>query len=126
MRVSSFLCLFFDCFVSTSFAKPLVAVSDQAIQSDLNDVRQPSQSPDLNLVSPVRSSVLNTSLSKDAVINCDGDEYGFNPDVNDCTSAVSHQSPGLTRLRFGPRGSVSVDKLVHLPYRLMGGLWPQR
>ena len=126
MRVSSFTCLILSCFASPLFAKPLVAVSDQAIQSDLNAVRQPSQSSNLNLVSTVKSSVLNTSLSKDAVINCDGDEYGFDPDVNDCTSAVAHQSPGRTQLRFGLRDSVSAEKFFPLPYRLMGGSWSQR
>ena len=122
MRVSSFMCLFLCCFVSTNFAKPLVAVSDQTLQSDPNDDRQPSQSPNLNLVSPLTSISLNTSLSKDAVIKCDGDEYGFNPDVNDCANALAHQSPGRARLRFGQRGSVSADKYFALPYRLMGGL----
>ena len=126
MRVSSFTCLFCCCFVSTLLAKPLVAVSDQTLQSDLNDVRQPSQSPNLNLDPPGTPLVLNTSLSKDAIIKCDGDEYGFNPDVNDCTSALAHQSPGRTRLRFGQRGSVSAEKYFALPYRLMGGSWPQR
>ena len=125
MRVSSFTCLFCCSFVSPLFAKPLVAVSDQTLQSDLNDVRQPSQSPNLNLVSPVTPSVLNTSLSKDATIKCDGDEYGFNPDVDDCTSALARQSPGRTRLRFGQRGSVSTEEFFPLPYRLMGGLWPR-
>ena len=117
---------FVCCFASTLVAKPLGAVSDQTLQSDLNGVRQPSQSPDLNLVSPETPFVLNTSLSKDATIKCDGDEYGFNPDVNDCTSALAHQSPGRTRLRFGQRGSFSTDEYVALPYRLMGGSWPQR
>ena len=122
MRVSSFMCLFLCSFVSTSFAKPLVAVSDQTLQSDVDDDGQPSQSPNLNLVSPLTSFSLNTSLSKDAVIKCDGEEYGFNPDVNDCTSALAHQSAGRTRLRFGQRGSISADKYFALPYRLMGGL----
>ena len=126
MKVSSFTCLLLSCFASPLLAKPLVAVSDQSLQSDVNDVRQPPQSPNLNLVSPKTSSVLNTSLSKDAVINCDGDEYGFNPDVNDCTNAVAHQAPGRTHLRFGLRGSVSAEKFFPLPYRLMGGLWSQR
>ena len=116
------MCLFFSCFASTFLAKPLVAASDQTLQSDLKGLRQPSQSPNLNFISPVTSSVLNTSVSKDAIIRCDGDEYGFSPNVDDCTSALARQLPGRARFRVGRRGSTSTEKFFPLPYRLMGGL----
>ena len=54
-------------------------------------------------------------------IRCDGEEYGFKPDIDDCISALQHQLVGREQASFGRRGSFSSEKVIPLPYRLMGG-----
>ena len=60
-------------------------------------------------------------MPNDMSIRCDGSEYGFKPDVHDCTSALSRQKVGRTQVRLGQRGSISSEDYLPLPYRLMGG-----
>ncbi|CAF9911481.1 MAG: hypothetical protein ALECFALPRED_007335 [Alectoria fallacina] len=105
---------------STVFAKPLQAVDDQTLQADPDDLRLPSQSSNLPLTSNATSPLVNTSVSLDVSIECDGDEYGFKPDVDDCTNALGRQLVGREQIRFGQRGSISSEKFFPLPYRLMG------
>lgn len=123
---STFLYPLIACFSSTVFAKPLQAVDDQTLQADPDDLRLPSQSSNLPLTSNATSPLVNTSVSLDVSIECDGDEYGFKPDVDDCTNALGRQLVGREQIRFGQRGSISSEKFFPLPYRLMGSKWPSR
>lgn len=114
------------CFSSTVLAKPLQAVDDQTVQADPDDLRLPSQSSSLPLTSNATSSLVNTSVSFDVSIKCDGDEYGFKPNVDDCTNALNRQLVGREQIIFGQRGSISSEKFFPLPYRLMGSKWLSR
>ena len=110
------------CFSCALLAKPLLDVNDQTLQTDLGDLRPPSNPPStlftFNGTSPsVAATVLN-----DLSIRCDGDKYGFKPDIRDCTSALQHQVVGPRQLKFGQRGSISETDFLPLPYRLMGGM----
>ncbi|CAD6587744.1 MAG: hypothetical protein ASARMPRED_003241 [Alectoria sarmentosa] len=116
----AFAIFIWDSSHSTVLAKPLQAVDDQTVQADPDDLRLPSQSSNLPLASNVTSSLVNTSVSFDASIRCDGDEYGFKPNVDDCTNALSRQLVGGEQIKFGQRGSISSEKFFPLPYRLMG------
>ena len=124
-----FLQLSYPLFVSLSFtilAKPLQASDDQTFQSDLSDLRLSSQSSSQPLNSNATSSLLNESMPNDLSINCNGEAYGFEPDIEDCTNLLSRQEVGRTLIKFGQRGSISPQKFFPLPYRIMGGMWPFR
>lgn len=115
------------CPISTAFAKPLQTLNDQPLQPDLGDLHLPSLLSSMPYSSNTTWSSLNTSVSNALSIKCDGEEYGFNPDVRDCTNALMRQLVGREQVRFGQRDSVSSEKFLPLPYRLMGGMWlPQR
>lgn len=61
-------------------------------------------------------------MSNDLSIKCDGEAYGFKPDIEDCTSALRRQLVGRAQINFGQRGSISLQEFSPLPYRLMGGM----
>ena len=106
---------------STVLAKPFEVVNAQSLQSDLGNLRLPSQPLDVLSTPNATSSFVNTSVPNEISIKCDGGQYGFKPDVGDCTSALRHQLTGRAQIKFGQRGSVSLEKYFPLPYRLMGG-----
>lgn len=108
------------CPISTAFAKPLQTLNDQPLQPDLGDLHLPSLLSSMPYSSNTTWSSLNTSVSNALSIKCDGEEYGFNPDVRDCTNALMRQLVGREQVRFGQRDSVSSEKFLPLPYRLMG------
>ncbi len=120
--LSTLMYALFACFSPTLLAKPLQAVNDQTLQSDIGDLRLPSQLPNVLSNSNASLSLVNGSLSKEIDTKCDGKQYGFKPDVEDCASALRYQLVGRDRIKFGPRGSTSSEGFVSLPYRLMGGM----
>lgn len=81
-------------FSSTILATPLEAVDDQTLLPDLGDLRLPSQTLNPSFTSNTITSLLNTSVSNDISIQSDSKEYGFNHDVDNCTSALLHQLVG--------------------------------
>lgn len=105
------------CLSSTLLAKPLQATD---LQADQDDFRLPSQSSYPPVTSNASLAPLNVSTLNDISIECDGEKYGFKPDVEDCTSAIQHLQIGGKRIKFAQRGSVGSEGYVHLPYRLMG------
>ena len=109
--------------ISTVFAKPSRVVDDQTLQSDLRDLHLPSLPSSMPSSSNATLSSLNATVSNSLSIECNGKEYGFNPDVADCTAALRRQLVGSDQVRFGQRGSISSEKFLPLPYRLMGGMW---
>ena len=102
------------CFSCTIFAKPLQIVNDPG------DLRQPSH-PSSRLSGFNATSSVDVSVSNDMSIRCDGSEYGFKPDLSDCESALQHQLVGREQVHFAQRGTPSSEKIIPLPYRLMGG-----
>ena len=102
------------CFSCTLLAKPVQSVND------LGDLRQPSH-PSSLLSAFNATSLVNVSVSNDMSIRCDGEVYGFKPDINDCISVLQHQLVGREQASFGRRGSFRSEKTIPLPYRLMGG-----
>lgn len=102
------------CFSCTLLAKPVQSVND------LGDLRQPSH-PSSLLSAFNATSLVNVSVSNDMSIRCDGEVYGFKPDINDCMSALQHHQIGREQASFGRRGSFRSEKTIPLPYRMMGG-----
>lgn len=119
-------CPLFVSFSSTILAKPLRAANDQTLQSNFGDRHLPSQPSDQPLTTNVISTLINVSASNDLSVTCNGEVYGFKPDIEDCTSALRRQRVGRAHISFGKRGSSRPDKFIALPYRLMGGMWPRR
>ena len=115
IMLSRLICPLLACFSGTLLAKPLQDVDDQTLETDLGDLHLPSTS------NASLSSAAGTG-SNDMSVKCDGNKYGFKPDVHDCTTALQRQAEGSERIRFGQRNSTSEDYFFHLPYRLMGGM----
>lgn len=106
------------CFSCGLLAKAVGHVNDPTPESHRRDLRLPSQPSGLLHTFNATSSA---SMPNDMSIRCNGNEYGFKPDVEDCTNALDRQMIGRTKIKFGQRGSISSERFVHLPYRLMGG-----
>lgn len=124
MMMLTLMCILFACLSSTLVANPLQIVNDQTLQTDLGDLRLPSQSSNIPVAFNTTSSLLNTSESNELSIKCNGEKYGFKPDMDDCTSMLRHQLVGRTVVRFGNRTNIQSDTVINLPYRLMGGKYP--
>ena len=95
---------------------------DEILQSNSGDLGLPSQPSSTLPLSNVTSLLLNTSVSKTVSVNCDGEQYGFKPDIHDCISILPLLPSGRDQVNFGPRGSGSSANFFPLPYRLMGGM----
>ena len=74
------------------------------------------------------SSTQNASLLNGTTIEnirCHGIRYGFNPNVDDCMSAIRHIERGWQIVSFADRKHLPNPEAFPLPYRLMGGEQPQ-
>lgn len=74
------------------------------------------------------SSTKNASLLNATTIGnirCHGIRYGFNPNVDDCMSAIRHIGRGWQIVSFADRKHLPNPEAFPLPYRLMGGEQPQ-
>ena len=58
-------------------------------------------------------------------IECDGQKYGFNPDVPDCQNARTFYKRSAQLFTYGERHSGHGAGVFPLPFRLMGGQLPQ-
>ena len=109
------------CFSCALLAKAVGYVNDPTPESRISDLRQPSNPSSLLSTFNATSSLGDASVPNVESVRCDGSEYGFKPDVEDCASALTRQMVGRTQIKFGQRGSISSERFLHLPYRLMGG-----
>lgn len=99
-----------------TFASTLQSTSDQAIQ-----LSPPNSLSLANLSSDDAATPLNAS-SNAIQVQCDGEKYGFNPDVEDCQNAKSYYKRSSKLFTFGERHSGHAIDVFPLPYRLMGGM----
>lgn len=76
----------------------------------------------LKPVSPSNASIspLNASPENGFNVRCDGEKYGYNPDIRDCEDAREYLIPDATIWTFGERHTGLPDKILPLPYRVMG------
>ena len=110
------------CFSCALLAKAVGSVNDPTPESHLSDLPLPSNPSSLLSTFNATSSLIDASVPNDMSTTCNGSEYGFKPDVQDCTSALSRQMVGRTQVTLRQRGSISSEEYLHLPYRLMGGM----
>ena len=103
-----------------------------AFASTLQDTSDQTTSDHTLTLSPLNSlSSANTSneaaqlfnASSNAIqVHCDGEKYGFNPDVADCQNARSYYKRSSQLFTYGERHSGHGINVFPLPYRLMGGM----
>ena len=63
--------------------------------------------------------------SNELEIECDGQKYGFNPNVPDCQNARTLYKRSARLFTYGERHSGHGVDVFPLPFRLMGGELPQ-
>lgn len=78
-----------------------------------------------NLVKPSilsNASITTLVTSEDNTFNirCDGETYGYNPNILDCESAKEYLHPDPKMWIFGERHTGLPEDIVPLPYRIMG------
>ena len=100
--------------VALTFALPPSIHQDQRIQlSPLQQLLPVNISKD--------DGAINLNASNDLQIQCDGEKYGFNPNVNDCQNARSYYKRSSRLFTYGERHSGHPTDVFPLPFRLMGG-----
>ena len=97
------------------FAKlgsPLQSTQDETLTS----------SGTLNIVKPLSPPNVSIDTPGDNVftVHCDGDTYGYNPDIRDCEEAKENLIPDSHLWTLGERNTGLPPDTVPLPYRLMG------
>lgn len=108
--------------VALTFALPPPNGDDQTIQLQPLDQLLP-----VNVSKDDNATTFNAS--NDLQIQCDGEKYGFNPNVPDCQNARSYYKRSSILFTYGERHSVHPTEVFPLPFRLMGGKlqhFPQR
>ena len=75
-----------------------------------------------NILKPVSPSnvSINTAEVNSFTIHCDGDTYGYNPDIRDCEDAKENLIPDSAIWTLGERNTGLPPNTVPLPYRVMG------
>lgn len=101
--------------LALTFASPLQDAGDQTIQLSSVDFRSPANLSD-------NETAIRLNVSNEIRIQCDGEKYGFNPDVADCQNARSYYKRSSTPFTYGERHSGHGINVFPLPYRLMGGM----
>ncbi|CAD6592516.1 MAG: hypothetical protein ASARMPRED_006380 [Alectoria sarmentosa] len=82
-------------------------------------------SPIPNIVKPIfppNASISQLDVSTENVLNirCDGETYGYNPNIPDCEDAKEYLVPDTKMWTFGERHTGLPEPILPLPYRLMG------
>lgn len=107
--------LLLACQLAFSLASPLQHAGDQTTQLSPIDFRLAA-----NLSND--ESAIQANASNELKIQCDGEKYGFNPDVADCQDARSYYKRSSQLFTYGERHSGHGINVFPLPYRLMGGM----
>ena len=92
----------------------------------------PPNSDDLTIQLSPSNEPLSANVSKDEniasfnasnnlQIQCDGEKYGFNPNVTDCQDARAYYKRSSRPFTYGERHSGHPFEVFPLPFRLMGG-----
>ena len=97
-----------------TFASPTSNGEDQTIQLSPLDQLLPAN---ISKDDPATSF----NASNDLQIQCDGEKYGFNPNVTDCQIARAYYKRSSQLFTYGERHSGQPMEVFPLPFRLMGG-----
>ena len=100
--------------LALKLASTLQAAGDQTIQLSPLDFRLPVSTSE-------NQSAIRLNASNAIHVQCDGEKYGFNPNVPDCQNARSYYKRSSQLFTYGERHSGHGINVFPLPYRLMGG-----
>lgn len=71
------------------------------------------------------NDVFNVTPESSSRIKCDGNSYGFYPDIPDCMTAIQYFLPSREQTTYARRGSPAERGSEYpLPLRIMGGMLP--
>lgn len=101
------------CPLASTFASSLQEVGDHTIQLSPVTFRLPANTSN-------DESAIQLNASNVLRVQCDGEKYGFNPDVPDCQQARSYYKRSSQLFTYGERHSGHGIDVFPLPYRLMG------
>ena len=76
--------------------------------------------PNIVKTVPSLNVSINTPGDNSFTIHCDGDTYGYNPDIRDCEAAKENLAPDSTIWTMGERRTGLPPDTVPLPYRVVG------
>lgn len=94
---------------------PFQSIDDRALKlPPLPDILKPKFP--LN----ASASPLNASADNALNIRCDGETYGYNPNIVDCEGAKEYLTPDARTWTFGERHTGLPQYTLPLPYRVMG------
>ncbi|KAL9074960.1 MAG: hypothetical protein Q9161_001890 [Pseudevernia consocians] len=99
--------------LALKLASTLQAAGDQTIQLSPLDFRLPVSTSE-------NQSAIRLNASNAIQVQCDGEKYGFNPNVPDCQNARSYYKRSSQLFTYGERHSGHGINVFPLPYRLMG------
>ena len=113
----------------TMFASLLLALN---VPFALTSALPPSNGEDQTIQLSHLDQLLPANVSKDDPatgfnasnnlrIQCDGEKYGFNPNVTDCQDARAYYKRSSRLFTYGERHSGHSIEAFPLPFRLMGG-----
>ena len=95
-----------------TFAGPLQDAGEQTIQLLRTNISENESAGEFNASNALK-------------IECDGQKYGFNPNVPDCQDARTFYKRSAQLFTYGKRHSSHGIEVFPLPYRLMGSELPQ-
>ena len=108
------LLLAFNVPIALTFALLPSNGEDQTIQLSPSDQLLPANVSQDNVATSF-------NVSNNLQIQCDGEEYGFNPNVTDCQAARSYYQRSSQLFTYGERHAGHTVEAFPLPFRLMGG-----
>lgn len=116
----------FVCEVFIFLSLCAVAILAKPLQITTERTPSPSVSPyltDAAFVSDMSTSnlALNTSAENLISIDCNGDLYGFNPNIADCEGAAQSIIPDSDQLIWGERHTGLSGDVFPLPFAVFGG-----
>ena len=109
------ICLFTHA-VSAAVLQSISAQTLQVPPENFTFVESFANSP---ISSTQNASLLNLTAVND--VRCHGTRYGFNPNVDDCMSAIHYIQRGWQIVSFAERQPRPNPKVFPLPMRIMGG-----
>lgn len=69
------------------------------------------------------TDIVNATFGEPPRIKCNGQSYGFHPDVADCMEAIQYFLPSREQITYAQRGTPADKGNVYpLPLRIMGGM----
>ena len=99
----------------TAVAKPLQIVSENSLSPSVSNIVQDS------LVSNISRASSTPDPLGSYVVRCNGDLYGYNPNIVDCERAAAAIIPDGEQLIWGERHTGLPQDIFPLPFAIFGG-----